>query len=285
MKENIWVKQVERTETLNLYLDDIKKYDLITADKEIELIEKAQNGDDKAKQELMTVHQRYIFSFAKKFTNGKNVLDLVNEATIGFDKAIMDFDISRGFRLCSYANYWMREKITKYLISEHLTIKKSNYNKTHSRVNKVKNDFFLNNGRFPTSEEIIDILREKYDLDIKDETDVYDVIINSINSTLDDGETYFEESKDFNTATASYNEYENEMNGDYTKALVAEMIKTLNEKEQKIIKSLFGIGCEEMSMEDVAEEMGYSKERIRQLKQDICTKLKKAYSYVSKKAI
>ena len=285
MKENIWVKQVERTETLNLYLDDIKKYDLITADKEIELIERAQNGDDKAKQELMTVHQRYIFSFAKKFTNGKNVLDLVNEATIGFDKAIMDFDISRGFRLCSYANYWMREKITKYLISEHLTIKKSNYNKTHSRVNKVKNDFFLNNGRFPTSEEIIDILREKYDLDIKDETDVYDVIINSINSTLDDGETYFEESKDFNTATASYNEYENEMNGDYTKALVAEMIKTLNEKEQKIIKSLFGIGCEEMSMEDVAEEMGYSKERIRQLKQDICTKLKKAYSYAMKKAI
>jgi RNA polymerase primary sigma factor len=285
MKENIWVKQVERTETLNLYLDDIKKYDLITADKEIELIEKAQNGDDKAKQELMTVHQRYIFSFAKKFTNGKNVLDLVNEATIGFEKAIMDFDITRGFRLCSYANYWMREKITKYLISEHLTIKKSNYNKTHSRVNKVKNDFFLNNGRFPTSEEIIDILREKYDLDIKDETDVYDVVINSINSTLDDGETYFEESKDFNTATASYNEYENEMNGDYTKALVAEMIKTLNEKEQKIVKSLFGIGCEEMSMEDVAEEMGYSKERIRQLKQDICTKLKKAYSYVTKKAI
>lgn len=285
MKENIWVKQVERTETLNLYLDDIKKYDLITADKEIELIEKAQNGDDKAKQELMTVHQRYIFSFAKKFTNGKNVLDLVNEATIGFEKAIMDFDITRGFRLCSYANYWMREKITKYLISEHLTIKKSNYNKTHSRVNKVKNDFFLINGRFPTSEEIIDILREKYDLDIKDETDVYDVVINSINSTLDDGETYFEESKDFNTATASYNEYENEMNGDYTKALVAEMIKTLNEKEQKIIKSIFGIGCEEMSMEDVAEEMGYSKERIRQLKQDICTKLKKAYSYVTKKAI
>lgn len=285
MKENIWVKQVERTETLNRYLDDIKKYDIIDADKEIELIEKAQNGDDFAKQELMTVHQRYIFSFAKRFTNGKNVLDLVNEATIGFEKAIMDFDATRGFRLCSYANYWMREKINKYLLSEHLTIKKSNYYKTYSKVNKVKNDFFLNNGRFPTPDEIMKLLREKYEMDIKDEVDVYDVVINSINSTLDDGETYYEESHAFNSATASYNEYENTVSGDYTKALVAEMIKTLNEKEQKIIKSLFGIGCEEKSMEDVAEEMNYSKERIRQIKTDVCKKLKKAYSYAMKKAI
>ena len=285
MKQNIWVKQVERTETLNRYLDDIKKYEIITPEREIELVEKAQNGDSKAKQELMTVHQRYIFSFAKKFTNGKNVLDLVNEATIGFEKAILDFDATRGFRLCSYANYWMREKINKYLLSEHLTIKKSNYYKTYSKVNKVKNDFFLENGRFPSPEEIVTILKEKYEMDIKDEMDVYDVVINSINSTLDDGETYYEESHAFNTATASYNEYETEVNGEYTKALIAEMIKYLNEKEQKIIKSLYGIGCDEKAMEDVAEEMGYSKERIRQLKKEICEKLRKVYSQKMRKAI
>ena len=285
MKQNIWLKAVERTETVMRYLDDIKRYELINAEEEVELIEKAQNGDEKALGRLMEAHQRYIFSFAKQYTNGKNILDLVNIANEGFAEAISRFDVTKGFRLCSYANYWMREKINKYLLSDHLTIRKSNYYKTFSKVNKVKNDFFLKNCRFPTTDEIIDILRDEYNMDIKDEGDVYDVIVNSINSTLDDGETYYEDSSDFNMATSSYNEYEETVNGDYTKAIVAEMIQTLNEKEQKIIKSIFGIGCPEKDMEDIAVEMGYTKERIRQIKVEICKKLKKVYRQTMKKAI
>ena len=285
MSTNTWVKQIDRTETLNRYLEDIRKFDLITPEEEAELIVKAQEGDDRSMGKLMEAHQRYIFSFAKQYSNGKNVLDLVDVANEGFAEAISRFELSRGFRLCSYANYWMKERINKYLLSDHLTVKKSNYSKTYSKVTKIKNDFFLQNGRYPSTDEIIEVLEEKYDIIIKDECDVYDVSINSINSTLDDGETYYEESSDFNTATASVNEFEETSNRDYTKALVGEMIKGLNERERTIIKMLFGIGCPEMAMEDVAEEVGLSKERIRQMKVSICEKLRKSFSYYAKKAI
>lgn len=285
MRKQVWVKQIDRTDTVLRYLEDIKKYELINPEEEVELITKAQNGDDNAFGKLMAAHQRYIFSFARQYSNGKNVLDLVDVANEGFAEAITRFEVSRGFRLCSYANYWMKERINKYLLSDHLTIRKSNYSKTYSKVNKIKNSYFLENGRYPTTDEIIEILEKDYDTIIKDRVDVYDVSMNSINSTLDDGETYYEDSSDFNSVTSSQNEYEEVTNREYTKALVNEMIKTLNEKEQMIIKMLFGIDCEEMTMEDVALEMNLTKERVRQLKIDICEKLKGRYSMFLKKAI
>jgi RNA polymerase primary sigma factor len=285
MVKNVWTKQIERTETLTRYLDDIKKFDIISADEEVELIERAQNGDENAFGKLMNCHQRYIFSFAKQYANSLNVLDLVNVANEGFAEAINRFDITRGFRLCSYANYWMKERLNKYLLSEHLTVRRTNYYKTYNKVNKIKNEYFLNNGRYPSTDEIIEILKDKYDTEIKDEGDVYDVLINSINNTMDNGETYYEDSSDFNMATSSLNEYENDIENDYTKEIVADLLNTLNERERTIIKSLFGIGCEEKSMEDIAKEMGYTKERIRQLKVDICNKLQTAYKYSFKKAI
>lgn len=285
MIKQVWVKQIDRTDTVNRYLDDIKKYDLVTMEEEVDLIEKAQNGDDNARRRLMEAHQRYIFSFARQYSNGVNVLDLVNVATEGFADAIDRFELSRGFRLCSYANYWMKERLNKYFLSEHLTIKKSNYSKTYNKVNKIKNQYFLQNGRYPTTDEIMEILENEYDIQIKDEVDVYDVSMNSINSTLDDGETYYEESSDFNSFTSSYNEYEDESEKEYKTELIKELLNTLNERERKLMSLLFGIGCEEMSMEDVAKEMKLTKERVRQMKVSICEKLKGRCAMLLKKAI
>jgi DNA-directed RNA polymerase sigma subunit (sigma70/sigma32) len=153
-------------------------------------------------------------------------------------------------------------------------------------VNKIKNEFFLLNGRYPTVEEIMEELEMKYSIVIKDEVDLYDVVYNSINSSLDEGETFYEESAEFNQATSSYNDYEKTVNDEYNQALVGIMLNGLTEKEQKVIKPLFGIGCEEQSMETIAEEMGMTKERIRQLKISICEKLKKQYDgHYKKKAI
>lgn len=286
MIKSIFVKEVERTNNLNRYFDDIKDYNLISAEEEVELINRAQEGDQVALDKLVMSHQRYVFSFARQYSNGTNVTDLVNVANDGFIEAINRFDVTRGFRLCSYANFWMKERLNKYLLNEHQTIKKSNYYKTHTKVNKIKNEFFLLNGRYPTTDEIIEELELNYGISIKNDGDIYDISYNSINSTLDDGESYYEESPEFNSATSSYNDYENTISAEYNEALVGLMLKGLTEREQKVIKPLFGIGCEEKDMEDIAEEMGMSKERIRQLKISICEKLKKQYnSFYKKKAI
>ncbi len=286
MIKSIFVKEVERTNNLNRYFDDIKEYNLISAEEEVELINRAQEGDQVALDKLVMSHQRYVFSFARQYSNGTNVTDLVNVANDGFIEAINRFDVTRGFRLCSYANFWMKERLNKYLLNEYQTIKKSNYYKTHTKVNKIKNEFFLLNGRYPTTDEIIEELELNYGISIKNDGDIYDISYNSINSTLDDGESYYEESPEFNSATSSYNDYENTISAEYNEALVGLMLKGLTEKEQKVIKPLFGIGCEEKDMEDIAEEMGMSKERIRQLKISICEKLKKQYnSFYKKKAI
>lgn len=285
MIKSVFVKEVERTNNLNRYFDDIKNYELIGAEEEVELINRAQNGEQAAMDKLVLSHQRYIFSFARQYSNGTNVTDLVNVANDGFIEAINRFDVTRGFRLCSYANFWMRERLNKYLLNEHQPIKKSNYYKTYSKVNKIKNEFFLLNGRYPSVDELLEELELNYNMSIKNEMDLYDIAYNSINSTLDDGETYFEESHEFNNATASYNDYEKSVTDEYNQALVGLLLNGLTEKEKKVIKPLFGIGCEEKDMEAVAEEMGMTKERIRQLKVSICDKLKKHYNSLYKKRV
>lgn len=284
MIKSVQAKMLDRTEGLNRYLEDIRKYDLISPEEEVELVLKAQNGDEQAMGRLMESHQRYIFSFARQYSNGKNILDLVNVANEGFAIAIERFDVTRGFRLCSYANSWMQERLNSYLLTDHLLVKRSNYKKTHSKVNKIKNDFFLQNGRYPSNDEVMDILDEM-GIKINNECDVYDVTYNSINASLDEGETFYEGSEEFNSHTSSNNNYEDVIDSDYNKTLVNIMLNGLKEKEREIIKSLFGIGCEEKDMDTVAEEMGFSKERIRQLKVATLDKLKRQYKHYTKKAI
>lgn len=278
MAENFTFKNIERTETLNRYLDDIKKFKIMTPEEEIDYVIKAQNGDENARHRLIEANQRYIFSYAKKFSGTYNVLDIVSVANIGFNEAITKFDTTRGFRLCTYANQWMGQKIRLYLMNEHLTVKKSNYSKTCGKVNVIKNKFFVENGRMPQVEEIQEELMKVYGLNIKETCDLVDVSYNSINQTTEDGESRFEESAEFNTATSSYNEYESKCEVDYQKALVATMLKSLTDREQTVIKKIFGIGCEPQEMDSVAEDLNMSKERIRQIKISVCNKLKEQFS-------
>ena len=285
MAENFTFKNIERTETLNRYLDDIRKYSVMTPEEEIEYVIKAQSGDENARHRLIEANQRYIFSYAKKFSGTYNILDIVSVANIGFNEAITKFDTTRGFRLCTYANQWMGQKIRLYLMNEHLTVKKSNYSKTCGKVNVIKNKFFVENGRMPQVEEIQEELMRVYGLNIKETCDLVDVSYNSINQTTEDGESCFEESAEFNAATSSHNDYEAKCETDYQKALVATMLNTLTEREQTVIKKIFGIGCDPQEMDSVAEDLNMSKERIRQIKISVCNKLKEQFSVSRRQVI
>ena len=285
MTDKTIFRNIERTENLGRYLDEIKKYNILSPEEEYDLVIKAKDGDEHAKTVLVNSNQRYIYSICKKYATAYNVLDLVSIANIGFIKGIEKFDPTRGFRLYTFAQHYALQEVKLYLINENLTVKKSNYNKTYSKVNQIKNKFFVENGRMPHVEEIQRILKEEYNIDIKEICDLIDVNINSIHESNDEGETFFEESAEFNTATSSINQYEVECEQDYHKALVATMLKTLSEREQIVIKKLFGIGCEPQEMDSVAVDMGMSKERIRQIRIAVCNKLKDSFSSYNKRVI
>lgn len=285
MADKLIFKNIERTENLQRYLDEIKKYDVLTPEQEYEYIVKAKAGDMSARDMLVNCNQRYIYSLCKKYSTTYNVLDLVSIANEGFIEGIERFDPTRGFKLYTYAQHYAMQRIKAYLINENLTVKKSNYNKTYSKVNKIKNKFFVENGRMPQVEEIQEILKKEYDVDIKELNDLIDVNINSINQSVDDGESFYEESPEFNTATSSVNSFEIETEQEYNKALVATMLSSLSEREKTIIKKVFGIGCYVQEMDEIAKEMGMSKERIRQIRIEACKKLKNTFAPYEKRVI
>lgn len=274
---------IERSNNLSRYFKDIAKFEIVDAETEVELVEKAHQGDDDARKKLMSVHQRYIFSFAKRYTRNNNTLDLVSVATEGFAVAIDKFDPTRGFRLCSYANYWMRERILAYYSGDENMIKRPKMSKLEQRITAIRNKWYAENGYYPTNEELVDILYNDYGISIKNESDLYDIIMTSIDSYVNEssGETYGE-TIEFNKASASENDYEENAENDYAKEVANVLLKTLNERERDIITRIFGIGRPEQTVIDVAQELGYTPERIRQIKALALDKMKNrpaAYSH------
>lgn len=274
---------IERSNNLSRYFKDIAKFEIVDAETEVELVEKAHQGDDDARKKLMSVHQRYIFSFAKRYTRNNNTLDLVSVATEGFAVAIDKFDPTRGFRLCSYANYWMRERILAYYSGDETMIKRPKMSKLEQRITAIRNKWYAENGYYPTNEELVEKLHNDYDISIKNESDLYDIIMMSIDSYVNEssGETYGD-TIEFNKASASENEYEENTENDYAKEVANVLLNTLNERERDIITRIFGIGRPEQTVIDVAQELGYTPERIRQIKALALDKMKNrpaAYSY------
>lgn len=266
---------IERSNNLSRYFKDIAKFEIVDAETEVELVEKAHQGDDDARKKLMSVHQRYIFSFAKRYTRNNNTLDLVSVATEGFAVAIDKFDPTRGFRLCSYANYWMRERILAYYSGDENMIKRPKMSKLEQRITAIRNKWYAENGYYPTNEELVEKLHDDYDISIKNESDLYDIIMMSIDSYVNEssGETYGE-TIEFNNASASENDYEENAENDYAKEVAHILLNTLNERERDIITRIFGIGRPEQTVIDVAQELGYTPERIRQIKALALDKMK-----------
>ena len=274
---------IERSNNLSRYFKDIAKFEIVDAETEVELVEKAHQGDDDARKKLMSVHQRYIFSFAKRYTRNNNTLDLVSVATEGFAVAIDKFDPTRGFRLCSYANYWMRERILAYYSGDENMIKRPKMSKLEQRITAIRNKWYAENGYYPTNEELVEKLHDDYDISIKNESDLYDIIMTSIDSYVNEssGETYGD-TIEFNKASASENDYEENTENDYAKEVAHILLNTLNERERDIITRIFGIGRPEQTVIDVAQELGYTPERIRQIKALALDKMKNrptAYSH------
>ncbi len=275
---------IERSDTLARYFREINKYPVLSAEEEYDLILKIKNGDNEAKEKLINSNQRFVVAIAKRYANNDNIMDLIDEGNLGLMSVINDidkYDTTKGTRFLSYAVWYIRRSIQYYIMNTNMFVRRTNNIKLGNKMTKVKNKYFGLNGRYPTEDEIIDMLKKDFDITILKQSDVFDITTESVNEYIDEDQNTLEDTKAFTDKTASYNEYEETIDKEYTKTLVSKLLSMLNERDRTIVKMYFGIGYDkEYNNYEIGEELGLTSERIRQVINDVTKKLHRALSFV-----
>lgn len=271
-------KFIGRSSTVYSYLEDIRKYPVLSIEEEYEIFKKIKNGETNLRNKIIESNQRFVFAIAKRYaTTETNLLDIINEGNIGLIKAIDTFDENLGYKFTTYAIWYITREINYFLNNNESIIQKSNNVKTNKKVEKIKNKFLALNGYYPSNDEIIKELKDKYNCNIVDKRDLFDLTIDSIDSSLSDDDDSFtiNDSITFNNKSSVYNLYLKEENNDYIKLLINNLLPSLTEREETIIKLLFGIDYDRAyEINEVAYILDMSSERIRQIKMEALSKLK-----------
>lgn len=257
--------------SLDKYLQEIGKEDLITVEEEVELAQRIKKGDQEALEKLTKANLRFVVSVAKQYQNqGLSLPDLINEGNLGLIKAAEKFDETRGFKFISYAVWWIRQSILQAL-AEQSRIVRLPLNQVGSlnKINKAFAKFEQENERTPSPEElaaVLDLPREKV-------TDTMRVAGRhvSVDAPFADGE-------DNNLLDVLINaDSPNADRGLISESLGTEIeraLATLTEREKDIVKYFFGIGCAEMTLEEIGEKFGLTRERVRQIKEKAIRRLR-----------
>lgn len=264
------------------YLNDIRKYDVLEPDEEVATFEIIKNGTEEesiaARQKIMMSNQRFVYSVAKEYAKGNDIMDIINEGNRGMNEAIDRFDTTRGMRFITYAVWYIRRAIVSHITNDGSMVRSTNKQKLMGILPRVKEKFIQENQREPEAFEIIELLDKEYGIKIKENEDVYDMNISSISDTMiGDNDSPSPAQMEFEAFTASNNEYEDVMDAEANEYLVNKLLSVCTEKEQKVIKMLYGIGYDNpISPEDVADSIGMTRTRVLQLKKSIIKKMQKA---------
>ena len=255
--------------SLDKYLQEIGKEELITVEEEVELAQRIKKGDQEALEKLTKANLRFVVSVAKQYQNqGLSLPDLINEGNLGLIKAAEKFDETRGFKFISYAVWWIRQSILQAL-AEQSRIVRLPLNQVGSlnKINKAFARFEQEHERTPSPEELASELpKEKV-------TDTLRVAGRhvSVDAPFADGE-------DNSLLDVLVNpDSPNADRGLINESLATEVdraLETLTERERDIIKYFFGIGCSEMTLEEIGEKFDLTRERVRQIKEKAIRRLR-----------
>lgn len=257
--------------SLDKYLQEIGKEELITVEEEVELAQRIKKGDQEALEKLTKANLRFVVSVAKQYQNqGLSLPDLINEGNLGLIKAAEKFDETRGFKFISYAVWWIRQSILQAL-AEQSRIVRLPLNQVGSlnKINKAFARFEQENERTPSPEElanVLDLPKEK----VSDTLRVSGRHV-SVDAPFSDGE-------DNNLLDVLVNtDSPNADRGLINESLSTEVeraLATLTDRERDIIRYFFGIGCPEMTLEEIGEKFGLTRERVRQIKEKAIRRLR-----------
>ena len=265
------------SEALDKYLVEIGRAPMISIDEEIELAQAIRRGGkegEKAKQKLVQANLRFVVSVAKQYQHqGLTLTDLIDEGNIGLIKAAEKFDETRGFKFISYAVWWIRQSILQAIAEQSRIVRLPlNQSGALSKINQTINNFEQEFGRRPSVNELEDITgveRAKIEQTMK--ADAHHM---SIDAPIgdDDGNSMVDMmSSGDDSRTDKHVDYES-LSSDLDSVLG----KVLKERELRIIKACYGIGCHEKGLEEIGDEMGLTRERVRQIKEKSITKIRES---------
>lgn len=257
--------------SLDKYLQEIGKEDLITVEEEVERAQRIRKGDQKALEKLTRANLRFVVSVAKQYQNqGLSLPDLINEGNLGLIKAAEKFDETRGFKFISYAVWWIRQSILQAL-AEQSRIVRLPLNQVGSlnKINKAFSRFEQENERRPSPEELAD------SLDLPAEKVADTLRVSGRHISVD---APFVEGEDNSLLDVLVNDdspiADRTLINESLSTEVERALSTLTERERDIIKLFFGINTQEMTLEEIGEKFGLTRERVRQIKEKAIRRLR-----------
>ena len=269
--------------SLDKYLQEIGKEEMISTEEEVELAQRIRKGDRKALEKLTKANLRFVVSVAKQYQNqGLSLPDLINEGNVGLIKAAEKFDETRGFKFISYGVWWIRQSILQ-AIADQSRIVRLPLNQTGAvnKINRALSKFEQVHERRPNIDELsetIDLPMEKIGEAMTANT--YHV---SVDAPFADGEdnSLLDIMVNENSPMADKQLVKESLQAEINTAL-----KTLNERERHVVEAFFGINQPEMTLEEIGEKYSLTRERVRQIKEKAirrlrnCTKNKLLKTYL-----
>ena len=254
----------QRNEILDKYLQEISHDSMITVNEEVELAQRIRQGDQVAMEKLVRANLRFVVSVAKQYQNqGLSLPDLISEGNIGLIKAAERFDETRGFKFINYAVWWIRQSILQALAEQSRNIRLPlNQVGLLNKIGRESALFEQQHQRRPMADELSDILgipAEKIE-----EAMSHSGSSISVDAPFVEGEdnSLLDVLPSSDTPTTDRSLMHESLATEIDRAL-----STLSEREKEILQMLFGIGCQEMTLEEIGDHFGLTRERVRQVKE------------------
>jgi RNA polymerase primary sigma factor len=264
------------SEALDRYLTEIARAAMLTPDEEAALAQTIRNGGkegERARDRLVSANLRFVVSVAKQYQHqGISLTDLINEGNMGLVKAAEKFDETRGFKFISYAVWWIRQSIMEALaVKSRIVRVPLNQVGIAGKVNRATEQFLQEHGRVPSNHELAQLTGiDEEQIDAAQGASGRTTSIDAPLGNEDDNsmaDLLASDDSDFKSDSSLDKESMNQFINDLLK-------EVLNPREQKIIKESFGIGIMEKSLEEIADEMGMTRERIRQVREKALRKIR-----------
>lgn len=257
--------------SLDKYLQEIGREELISVSEEVELAQRIRKGDQKALDKLTRANLRFVVSVAKQYQNqGLSLPDLINEGNLGLIRAAQKFDETRGFKFISYAVWWIRQSILQALAEQSRIVRLPlNQVGALNKLNKELSRFEQEHERRPSAEE----LAQRVDMPAEKVSDTMKVSGRSISV-----DAPFVEGEENSLLDVLVNDdspmADTRLNQESLAKEVDRALMQLQERERDILKMCFGIGCQEMTLEEIGAKFDLTRERVRQIKEKSIRKLK-----------
>ena len=264
-------------ESLDRYLVEISRMPMITPDQEVELAQIIKKGGEKgeeAKEKLVTANLRFVVSVAKQYQHqGLPLSDLINEGNLGLITAADKFDETRGFKFISYAIWWIRQSILQAIAEySNMVRRPQSQIAISNKIKNATNEFIQKHQRNPSADELSEII--SLEIDKIEKAIQGEAHVSSIDTpiTEDEGTTMAD-------MLSSSSDYDSDRKVNYDSMcndlmLVLESI--LNERERTIVIQSFGIGCPERALDAIGEDLGLTRERVRQIRERSLDKVRKS---------